>query len=1205
MTDSAFELDLQRLFAEEGFVRRLARGLLFDEHAVDDVVQQTWMAALRTPPSDRAAARGWLATVVRRIVHNRTRTEVRRRRREADAEVDTPVAGPSVDEVLQREERRREVVEVLDALPEPYRTTVALRYLEGLEPTEIARRRGTPAATVRTHVRRGLEQMRQRLDERHGDRLAWCTALLPIARGRDAALAGVAGAGATTAVLLPKLLAAALVLVTALLTWSVWPDPATQPPTTAIDTANLTAAAARDDLTAVSVANERSAPSTPVSPVQDPASLPPGNVGGLRARLLAPDGEPLAGARIEAFALDGLRLFGGDTFLPEAEARTDDDGTFVLRGLPMQSRCVMLADADGDLRQLVPLPVSPAPGRVQDAGDVRLEARAVLTGTVVDEQGEPVAGAEVFSADVPGLVLAAFPIDRFAPEHGVLLMVPRPDPEAEDGWYGQLRPHLAWRITETDYGDLPNDTFCPVVLEGTPLQRLLDRLPFARATTASDGTFRLGGVAAGANVLVARTPGSTPAVRSNLMVRGDDERDVGELELTEGRVLTGRVLDHDGNPVEGAPVRAAQLALLGFRGVAPCQPEVRTDADGRFSIAGLSRGKAVLAFRGDDRSPWRAIGPVATDDELELVIEAPVRVPLRLELPADATADDVQLLARPAPPLGEMTRLGMCERFAPVEFARGEHGELSVELAPGVWSLRCTLPGMRAAARTVVAPSPEPIAFVLRRDARLEVTVLDARGEPAADAELFVQAQGDPDQESAMLTTFGLPRFTGSWPMARHRTDARGRANVTVPRGDVRLSAQAGARGAAVLQVDARGDDTATLRLRETGGIYGQLDVGPSMGGDPTAYRIVVRCYDTAQIAPTDPSTTVRPAIDGSFRTGDLPPGSYRVLLCEPMPRSLSFASAITWLDAHSSPFYSPDDIEAQNVQVVAGTDVEVRFAVGGLNRHQGGVTGTVTIDGQPAEGWTIWRRHRTREGGTTTDAGFEDRARATIGADGTFVVDDLEPGRHWLGVCDDGGAHPAHVFEVVVEAAVRTTVRADVRTGRVTGNVRGSDGTPAAGVRVGLLEREHDIVNLTTTTDAAGDFVLTDVPTGDYYVYLHADHLRADRKRLTVLAGNATPPVFVAGTPVWKLTMQLSPAVVVPDGQNVTYCISPNGTDGWHSIGTPQRSATFSLSKQCEHTMRVRVDGIYYHTDPATVTVDPSDLTPTVSVGIGAKVER
>jgi RNA polymerase sigma factor (sigma-70 family) len=197
MTGQPFslDLDLARLLAEEPFVRRLARGLLFDEHRVDDVVQQTWLAALREPPRQAGALRGWLATVVARLAANEVRGRLRRERRElrAVAQAASDAAHLSAHDVLAREERRRELVDALTALPDPYRSVVALRYLEGLEPVEIARRMNAPDATVRTWLRRGLERMRGTLDERYGgDRGAWCTALLPLARGRDAATAGMA-----------------------------------------------------------------------------------------------------------------------------------------------------------------------------------------------------------------------------------------------------------------------------------------------------------------------------------------------------------------------------------------------------------------------------------------------------------------------------------------------------------------------------------------------------------------------------------------------------------------------------------------------------------------------------------------------------------------------------------------------------------------------------------------------------------------------------------------------------------------------------------------------------------------------------------------------------------------------------------------------------------------------------------------------------
>ena len=50
-------------------------------------------------------------------------------------------------------------------LPEKYRTAIYLYYYEDYSTDEIARLTGTPAATVRTRLRRGRELLRAWLEE--------------------------------------------------------------------------------------------------------------------------------------------------------------------------------------------------------------------------------------------------------------------------------------------------------------------------------------------------------------------------------------------------------------------------------------------------------------------------------------------------------------------------------------------------------------------------------------------------------------------------------------------------------------------------------------------------------------------------------------------------------------------------------------------------------------------------------------------------------------------------------------------------------------------------------------------------------------------------------------------------------------------------------------------------------------------------------
>ena len=58
-------IDPESLLAHGDFIRSLARRLVLDEQSADDVVQQTWLAAIEHPPRDSRSLPGWLSTVAR------------------------------------------------------------------------------------------------------------------------------------------------------------------------------------------------------------------------------------------------------------------------------------------------------------------------------------------------------------------------------------------------------------------------------------------------------------------------------------------------------------------------------------------------------------------------------------------------------------------------------------------------------------------------------------------------------------------------------------------------------------------------------------------------------------------------------------------------------------------------------------------------------------------------------------------------------------------------------------------------------------------------------------------------------------------------------------------------------------------------------------------------------------------------------------
>jgi len=103
---------------------------------------------------------------LRRVAMSRSADALRRRRvRGVDLWVEM-----GENHGVQAEERssplgtRLELL--LAALPEPQRAALVLRYQEDLTPEEIAAMLGTPLATVKSHLQRGLKLLRAKAESR-------------------------------------------------------------------------------------------------------------------------------------------------------------------------------------------------------------------------------------------------------------------------------------------------------------------------------------------------------------------------------------------------------------------------------------------------------------------------------------------------------------------------------------------------------------------------------------------------------------------------------------------------------------------------------------------------------------------------------------------------------------------------------------------------------------------------------------------------------------------------------------------------------------------------------------------------------------------------------------------------------------------------------------------------------------------------------
>lgn len=370
-------------------LRALARSLVRGD--VDDLVQDTAVAALAHPPALDRPVRPWLAAVLRNRWRMDRRGAGRRAAREAVSEVPEAAATPAA--MLDRARLLERLAAALVALDEPFREAVILRYLDGRSAADIARASSVPEGTVRWRVKTGLERLRAALDA-DTPRSVWQRALA----------APLIGAGVT----MKKTIAIGALLALLLLAAGVWIVGARSDGDGARAKAAAVPPAAKPGATRPVPVVHGGAGGDPVVP-GDPDPLPGQGravvepmagvaTGELRGRVINwSTGDGVEGADLTFAAADGHVL----------GVRSGADGSFAATELAPGGYALAAVEASGFL------PYAPE----WHYSAVRLEARPGLRvrgltvflfpavdyhGVVVDGAGQPVAGAQVALLGSPG-----------------------------------------------------------------------------------------------------------------------------------------------------------------------------------------------------------------------------------------------------------------------------------------------------------------------------------------------------------------------------------------------------------------------------------------------------------------------------------------------------------------------------------------------------------------------------------------------------------------------------------------------------------------------------------------------------------------------------------------------------------------------------------------------------------------------------------
>lgn len=912
---------------------RVAKRLTRSTDAAEDLLQSTFVAAIEGRGGFDATRRveAWLIGILikqaglawRKATRNQ---EVERlpMREEADPH-----------DVACAAEIRHEVARAIRTLPAVYRQVLEPKLERGARGVEIAHAVGRTPSVVRAQIHRGLELLRQVLPPGLASLLLLSVSTrrsLAAVRDRVAehAIASLglppsaivsvpASAILGGIVMFKKLAVAALVLVALGVTWYLGSgaepgavevaEPGRTPPALAVTNEPM--------LGSVEV------PAAAVRVDADPADadLAPGDTGppesftrhlsGLRGRLVEADGTPIADTALVArqvhpdsalgLGADPWGADGGDSLLELGVTRTDAAGRFAVSGIRAQGLIALLVDPGGVRAALRLLDVDPPRGAVSDVGDVVLAPAGSLVGVVLDENGEPVAGARVRAGQLQTLVML-FGLQHYRSGDGFAILLPLSVAASEGPLCGDV-PAWADRL-------------------------IREALPAVQ--TGPDGRFALPRISAGSQNVMVDAPGRVALEKTVRCVAGR-ENDAGDLRIETGDELRGRVVDASGGGIPQVEVRVGCMASMPMGAV--MRPVGPTDAAGRFAVANApTHGAVLLAVRRAAHHPWQLVGPLpiggVPDIRLADAVDRSVRC---VDARGDAVSD-VELAIAPAGaqsdplsgrPAWVIVAADDADRAAGILWLR--------DLPEGTYRLRARSRAHGLVEGSLAVPEgAEQVTLVFGTSRAVEVRVIDAdTSSPVAWAKASLHAQPG-----------GAVSFHG-------RTDAVGRVAlgpIAAPGGEAYALRVEHPGYARAIERVVPADEPVTVALRAGGEVRGRVLDGGAAPAEPLNV--------TLRLADDEPGFGIerhmpwvqRLGDDGGFAFDSLPAGRFVVTV------------DVSHIGQDGLALFSTQIAEPRataTVEVVAARVTQVDLDIS-RNGGTGAIRGSVRLDGGAADRFVV-----------------------------------------------------------------------------------------------------------------------------------------------------------------------------------------------------------------------------------------------------------
>lgn len=728
------------------------------------------------------------------------------------------------------------------------------------------------------------------------------------------------------------------------------------------------------------------------------------------------------GVRVYRGAMDSILTQTQDLFADVAnyepqyiagEVQTDENGRFLMTGVWPRGFYLMFAGLGTDAPTHQVITKVPSPGEIVDLGDVVLNEAGVIVGQVFDSEGEPLAGALVRAADIPGALAAFFPAERFDPEGAVLIREPR----------------------------------SPVQVVNMPpwVKDAFEHLPIPTTRTDLEGNFRLVGVMPGSNMLATTARGFLSDVKPSVQVRAGQEKNVGRIRLREGEELYAKVVDERGKPVAGAEVIAGSTLSIAPIDLASHLGE--TNDQGEIDGFGFSPGKVTVAARRSPNHAWVLAEPQSIISDVVVTLPTQFGITVRVQMEDGTPVKDAKFRLLPGKKGEGAAEMYMMGFSKPINLKnrmkKVEDGVWTVTgLNKGYYTMLAEVNGLSSGAEGVhLTEEDGECTIKLKTPNVFHVLVVNQDDLPIKNAAIYAEARGERMVEM---------------PINCGRTDENGRLTINkIQATSLRVSADHPRWG--TVHGETKADQELVLRLLEPGSIRGVLSEN---GKPPLPGKFTVAVMWRRNGGPRGPIENtpqmVTAGLDGSFTVSGLQPGQYTVAAFNSLDTLRSPGSMFDFAQS----MYLDSNFKNERTDVVSGQVADVRLEVGKkpIEGPTASLSGTVMINGRVASGYSLIAR---TSGGMIGggQAGVEPR-RISGGRFGA-VID--ERGRFDLGVINAGEvtitimgseegmfmgrSNSIWTQKVQLAESDQRDITIDVTTSTLAGTVYMPDGSPGAGI--------------------------------------------------------------------------------------------------------------------------------------------------------------